>query len=1356
MKTIKKIRKLLLFVLLLSALLIPQTAVLANAQDADDGAGSEMIKEAQETEAEAGYEMTAETRKEQTSGLDFSSMRIMVGTQDEGIFADMTPVLSSYHGVYLLQFEDEESAKDAYVYYLDKADFVEVDKEIMIADETAKEGEMPDEEAGEGGSEAEEPDTIAENQQTDEPTMTEDDNPFREVENAPALNDSFDIALIDSGASDVNAAVSLVGDIVEDENGHGTKMAGLIKEQNPEAAVLSVRVLDADGHGDVSAVYAAMEYAMEQNVKIINLSMSAVASADSEIIRQAVQRAVSKGITVVGAAGNNGNDVRFFVPGSIEPALIVGAANEDGSKKSFSNYGETVDYFVAADATSEAAAKMSGFLSANGEEGILPVLNRGLIFDPAFSLKNSDVALPEEDSGSPSQDAESGSDSGSPSQDAESGSDSESLSVNNGSGMQAASHGFGPGSLTSRSFDQIKPYLNSYLGIPYVSPCAGLVNWGAKTASGFDCSGFVNAMVHWFYDDGTMDYPYTGEAFASSWWKPALGGAGLWVCGGASAQEIRNQVSSGQIRPGDIVVFGDFVHVAIVYEVSGNDAKLIHAYSSKVQTNWLASEVWAWDGASFEAAASDFQAAGQGTAAEGFQAAGSGTYFRYDVYRGCGNDGYLKLHKDSRDTQITNGNNCYSLAGAVYTVYQGSSVKGTMTTDAYGNTAALKLPVGSYVVKETTAAKGYELDPESYPVTISAANTSDNPYQLNVKDGAGYDGTEIEIIKKAGSDYATRFPLSGTQFTIRYYDNTDGDDSGEAVRTWCVEIKAHDEDGKIVEEEEPGKEYRYLAKLNEEYLDEGSDELFKVEGKTVIPLGTISVEETKTAPGYTLTGSSVTDGEGREAELIDGKFITTVTMQGGKGKLNFGNLYTVLNTPIEVHTLAVNQADGTHLAKAGEPVTIVDTVTMKGTDQERLVNDKGEWDYIKYRLKGYIGLLDADGMPVTDENGEPIRLSDASTHFITEHFDGHTEMLEYTIEDTSMLEGKTIYVAEYLYRYVTINQGRGVKYDEETLVACEDETVFPDLPEDMKETQRIHFPKIGTSFTEKESGSHKAHAAKQITLVDEVRFESLIPGVEYQLSGTVMDKETGKALTDPKGHPYTVTKTFVPDHASGSVQVPFVIDGEAVLNGKTLVAFEELSFQGKVIADHKDPGDAEQTVTVISPEIRTTLSANDTSKRFDPVEELKLNDEVMISNMDTDTVYVVRGYLVDQTSGRYLMEDGNGSKDKGDALYSEVEFLATEPDAKLDVAFQLKADNINFDIVCFEELYEKSEDENGNVSLTLVAEHADINNDAQTVRCTASAPKTGDSGKVLPWLLLMIAGLSGTAVTSAVVLRKKI
>ena len=103
-------------------------------------------------------------------------------------------------------------------------------------------------------------------------------------------------------------------------------------------------------------------------------------------------------------------------------------------------------------------------------------------------------------------------------------------------------------------------------------------------------------------------------------------------------------------------------------------------------------------------------------------------------------------------------------------------------------------------------------------------------------------------------------------------------------------------------------------------------------------------------------------------------------------------------------------------------------------------------------------------------------------------------------------------------------------------------------------------------------------------IIDEIHFYGLTAGEEYTVSGVLMNKETGQSLLDKDGNPITAEKTFTAYAPSGVVEVEFVFDGSE-LSGNSVVAFEELYCDGKLIADHKDIDDPDQTVNF--PEIKT-------------------------------------------------------------------------------------------------------------------------------------------------------------------------
>ena len=285
------------------------------------------------------------------SNLDntiFASARLVVISDDaKNVSADSKYIIANYQNIYLIQYETVEDAMKAYVKYTDAGLTAEPDAPIIAASQ----------------------DALTEDSDI---AITEVNNPIsmlaEEAENVTSvISNKKIIALLDTGtleSPNVINRISLIDDSLNG-NGHGDEMVSNIVEQNPDAEIISIRIMGNDGKGTISSILAGMEYAIEQNVDIINLSLYAKATTSNSIIKEEIKKAVNKGIAVVAAAGNDGANVSDYIPGNIPEAWIIGACNVNGVRRGDSNYGKTVDYNVVANSTSEAAAKFSGYISVN-------------------------------------------------------------------------------------------------------------------------------------------------------------------------------------------------------------------------------------------------------------------------------------------------------------------------------------------------------------------------------------------------------------------------------------------------------------------------------------------------------------------------------------------------------------------------------------------------------------------------------------------------------------------------------------------------------------------------------------------------------------------------------------------------------------------------------------------------------------------------------------------------------------------------------------------------------------------------------------------------------------------------------
>lgn len=317
---------------------------------------------------------------------DFASMRLVLFTEDESVIPNESDILSQHDNIYLLQFTSIQQTMNAYAYFKRLSLPVEPDMPVEAAGEDTHNEIVVSKDALQI-SENENPidtlnDILSDKDISDDEVKVQDDNV---------------IALIDTGVGEspnVIERISVIDDVLT-STGHGDSMLQAITSQNPDAKVLSIRAMNDNGLGTISSLVAAMEYAMNKNVDMINLSLYARTTLSTSVLKSEIQKAVDAGITVIGAAGNDGVDVADYVPGSVESAYIIGAANEDGSRLKTSNFGATVDYNVVGDSTSEATALFTGYISKNGLDKVSEVLNQGMIFETDYTY----VREPIEDTG---------------------------------------------------------------------------------------------------------------------------------------------------------------------------------------------------------------------------------------------------------------------------------------------------------------------------------------------------------------------------------------------------------------------------------------------------------------------------------------------------------------------------------------------------------------------------------------------------------------------------------------------------------------------------------------------------------------------------------------------------------------------------------------------------------------------------------------------------------------------------------------------------------------------------------------------------------------------------------------------
>ena len=383
---------------------------------------------------------------------------------------------------------------------------------------------------------------------------------------------------------------------------------------------------------------------------------------------------------------------------------------------------------------------------------------------------------------------------------------------------------------------------NYYLGTPYAGGDAQSPNGDASYNSGtagMNCAGFISYVLRKAGLDAetTMEIMHRtpvnqyGSGLPYDWLAGASNYKNLIENGNISAYAFRTKqelLSSGLAEKGDIILMwwsnspgadGADNHIGFFWGKASDDDVMWHSGTEPSSGNQISAITPKTPG-SF--------------------------YILIKIEPLQPKEYTVTLTKTSADVSITQGNSAYSLAGATYNVYKGTSGTGdvvaTFTTDSAGH-ATLSTPLedGTYSVKEVTPPKGYKLDEKIYTFTINGADTN-----LSVEDEPG---TLTLKLKKKDSQ-------------------TGSTPQGNATLAGAVYQVSYQKGGQTV---------------TEELTSDASGNLGTLEG---LPLGTVTVKELTAPEGYrldtevhtyTVDGSQLT-GDVYELEVDD---LTEDVQRGG-------------------------------------------------------------------------------------------------------------------------------------------------------------------------------------------------------------------------------------------------------------------------------------------------------------------------------------------------------------------------------------------------------------------------------------------------------------------------------------------
>lgn len=533
----------------------------------------------------------------------------------------------------------------------------------------------------------------------------------------------------------------------------------------------------------------------------------------------------------------------------------------------------------------------------------------------------------------------------------------------------------------------------------------------------------------------------------------------------------------------------------------------------------------------------------------------------------------LTLKKVNGSPDITKDNPCYAqdLSGAVYEVHRKADLSDaplyTLTTKADGSTDAISsIPFDStnpfLYVKEVTAPKGFALDTTTHIVSPYKRDTWD----IVSTDMPMNDPVAIKLEKKSAEGIENPAPLEGAEFTVKYYAGQYTKETlpETATRTWVI---------KTVK-----KGNKYIARLGDEYKVSG-DALYiePITNMPTLPLGTVTVEETKAPIGYTLDNKTL---NANNEEIFDGLGVFNITDADATGlaRLVGGNEYTI-SEGVKRSGFSIQKLDD----ETNAPIGSAEFKILNANDYDVKLNHKdGTSEIIK-----------------AGEQSEETIVTDAQGNY-TSALDA-LQVGSYKLVETKAPVG-------YLINQYTDFE---ISNDSEINTIATNVTVLE---------AKMHT----TAVEEKTNGKVLDGSKTEQTIVDTVKYKHLIVGKEYTVTGQLAIKPVGKTaeelsamredeferVKNDNGDVITSTVTFTPTTPDGEVQVKFVVN-PSKYTGTKMVAFEDMHQGDLLIGHHADITDTEQTVTV-SLELDVTIAKADAEN----VNHFLKGAEITVFNQD--------------------------------------------------------------------------------------------------------------------------------------------
>lgn len=779
--------------------------------------------------------------------------------------------------------------------------------------------------------------------------------------------------------------------------------------------------------------------------------------------------------------------------------------------------------------------------------------------------------------------------------------------------------------------------------------------------------------------------------------------------------------------------------------------------------------------------------------------------------------GSIKIHKYSASPEITNGNSCYSLKGAEFGIFKtmadaqaGKNAVATIVTDQDGNGSIGNLAYGTYYVKETKASPGYRINNDVYREKVD----SDIPVAFDVPEEAGNDPASVLVQKKDSN--GTIF-LEGCIFAIKYYDvqmDTDPAQAGKsAVRTWYIKTndlgKADIGDSKCIQKNSDPLYYDNYGvaiiplgtitvqeiQAPEGYVLDDTIHTFRitdnpdgiphinVENERTIsnsqmkqPFELIKLAEGKNNSTYPLAGAGFSacradqltcvpeDYKAAEGEIIvkddlglfyiwnqdravaltaDGS-TELFTDENGYAKsvpLAYGK-YIVRETtvpknfhPIEAFTVNITE-------NSDEPVKLgyftdksfkayLKIIKKDDATGKKILSDSATFKIWSYDDNDYVSF------DVTAEDGSTTKVSEFKTKDGELMTPGTLMPGKYRIEESECPNGYYNKLQNKSYD-ITIDADAVYKIYETPEGQVTDMGVFEYEIDNTSLQGTIKITKNGekriynetkkefeTSTVKLAGITFKVYADEDI-LAQDGSGDTVY--LKDTLVDTIVTDQDGNAATKelPLGKYRIEEDTPVEYVKADPIKVTLAADGQRtkLLNDDGTVT-EGILYE--LTVDNK----------LKVPEIHTTATDKNGQKVLKADGTVELIDKVYYGNLIPGE-YELSGYPVYSNNGEKLTKDGK-------TVESGKKFTATSETGSVDVPYTIDATKLaGRSIVFFEFLYRDGE---------LIAVHADIKDQGQTIIFQPNVPKTGDPVKPIIPIARGIIAAAGIVVM--IVLKKK-